>query len=128
MTTNDPFANVPCLDVDPEIFYPGEWRAPSSADDALAICGGCDARKACLDRGMRLEKRGGGGRYGIYGGTTPQQRAMLAAGTSKRIICTHCNVSKPLDAYRVGRRVCADCVRQQNRDYGRTTYQKNRKA
>ena len=36
---NDPFANVPCLDVDPEIFYPGEWRAPSSADDALAICG-----------------------------------------------------------------------------------------
>ena len=33
---NDPFANVPCLDVDPEIFYPGEWRAPSSADDALA--------------------------------------------------------------------------------------------
>lgn len=122
----DPFANVPCLDVDPEIFYPGEWRAPSSADDALAICGGCDARKACLDRAMRLEKSGGG-RYGIWGGTTPQQRAMLAAGTSQRIICTHCNVSKPLDAYRVGRRVCADCVREQAREYGRTTY-RNRKA
>ena len=102
--TDDPFANASCIGVDLEIFFPGEWRAPSSADDALAICGGCDARKACLDRAMRLEKRGGGGRYGIWGGTTPQQRAMLAAGTSKRIICTHCNVSKPLDAYRVGRR------------------------
>ena len=78
--TTDPFANAPCLEVDPEVFYPGEWRAPSSADDALAICGGCDARQACLDRGMRLE-RAGGGRYGIWGGTTPQQRATLAAGT-----------------------------------------------
>ena len=123
---NDPFANVPCLDVDPEIFYPGEWRAPSSADDALAICGGCDARKACLDRGMRLEKSGGG-RYGIWGGTTPQQRAMLAAGTSQRRICERCNTSKPLDAFRPGRRVCAECTREQAREYGRTTY-RNRKA
>ena len=123
----DPFANAACIGVDPEIFFPGEWRAPSAADDALAICGGCGVRKACLDQAMRDEKNATS-RHGIYGGTTPQQRIMLAAGTSKRIICTHCNVSKPLDAYRVGRRVCADCVRQQNRDYGRTTYQKNRKA
>ena len=57
----------------------------------------------------------------------PQQRIMLAAGTSQRRICERCNVSKPLDAFRPGRRVCTDCVREQAREYGRTTY-RNRKA
>ena len=122
----DPFANASCIGVDPEIFFPGEWRAPSAADEALAICGGCPVRKACLDQAMRDEKNATS-RHGIYGGTTPQQRIMLAAGTSQRRICERCNTSKPLDAFRPGRRVCAECTREQAREYGRTTY-RNRKG
>jgi|GEM_PF-4179550 len=126
----NPLAHAACIGEDPEIFFPGEKAPPSHAVDALAICGGCTARQACLDATMRAEKSAAH-RYGIFGGTTPQQRNLLAAGTPERILCSRCNTLKPAATYAPGRRVCADCQREQNRQYARAAHNRrknNRKA
>ena len=63
-----------CAQVDPEIFHPGpgEDQRP-----ALAICSRCPVTTQCLNHALATE---GGARYGIWGGTTPNERHQLAAG------------------------------------------------
>jgi len=40
-------------------------------DEAKAICNGCKARTACLDKALRSEP------YGVWGGTTPEERVLI---------------------------------------------------
>ena len=115
MTLTD-FAGTACATHDPELFFPGENAPPSHAADALAVCETCPARAACLDLAMTSEASSH--RHGIYGGTTPQERAMMAAQAEKESVtrrCLECGRHKPLTEYRAGRRVCRDCYRRRDR-------------
>lgn len=61
---------------DPELFYPNKG---GSTKTAKSICGRCPARATCLDYILAIETPGY--RYGIFGGTSPRERAALAGDT-----------------------------------------------
>jgi hypothetical protein len=67
-----------CTGVDPEIFYPLDL-GPDSAGVAAAkrICAVCPVRAQCLADVMAAEDPAR--RWGISGGTTPDERAALFA-------------------------------------------------
>ena len=70
-----------CEEADPEDFYP-ETRGSNGLDrytNARAICGTCTIRLDCLDWTLKLEGNiTGAGRFGMFGGLTPDERAALA--------------------------------------------------
>ena len=74
-----PFAIAPepwmrhgaCLEVDPEMFFPGE-RDRHAADDAKTICHGCPVVAECLAYALRNNET-----EGIWGGTSATQRKRL---------------------------------------------------
>jgi WhiB family transcriptional regulator, redox-sensing transcriptional regulator len=71
---------VACRGEDTSLFYKGESESTVARDARLrkarAICGACPARAECLEAAM-AEEKGGGGRYGVRGGYTPEERKAL---------------------------------------------------
>lgn len=61
-----------CRGTDPETFYPPTCATPT---DALRLCARCIVRDDCLTYALQHESPSA--RYGIWGGTTPQQRQRL---------------------------------------------------
>jgi hypothetical protein len=74
-----------CLHMSPTLFH-----APAGSDaetEALQTCAACPACSECLDWAMATEATAARGswpihRAGIYGGTTPAQRAALYEQTA----------------------------------------------
>lgn len=65
-----------CVGIPDDVFFPeGHRHSPA---DARRICGPCPVRAACLEETMRVENTSIRGRWGIYGGLTPTERAQLA--------------------------------------------------
>jgi WhiB family transcriptional regulator, redox-sensing transcriptional regulator len=75
-----------CLSADPDLFFPISSRGPGEEQIARAkmICAGCSVRRKCLEFAVSQHLS-----YGIWGGTTPedrqrdrrrQRRAAAAAG------------------------------------------------
>ena len=58
-----------CYGVDPEVFFP---TTEEEAGLALSYCGVCPVREVCLAWSVQ-----NGERYGVWGGTTEQQRRRL---------------------------------------------------
>ena len=58
-----------CYGLDPEVFFP---TTEEEAGLALSYCGVCTVRDLCLAWAVR-----NGERYGVWGGTTEQQRRRL---------------------------------------------------
>lgn len=58
-----------CYGLDPEVFFP---TTEEEAGLALSYCGVCSVRDVCLAWAVR-----NGERYGVWGGTTEQQRRRL---------------------------------------------------
>jgi WhiB family transcriptional regulator, redox-sensing transcriptional regulator len=58
-----------CYGLDPEVFFP---TTEEEAGLALSYCGVCSVREVCLAWAVR-----NGERYGVWGGTTEQQRRRL---------------------------------------------------
>jgi WhiB family redox-sensing transcriptional regulator len=58
-----------CYGLDPEVFFP---TTEEEAGLALSYCGVCQVRDTCLAWAVR-----NGERYGVWGGTTEQQRRRL---------------------------------------------------
>lgn len=58
-----------CFGVDPDIFFP---ITEEEAGHALSFCSGCRIREECLAWALK-----NGERYGVWGGTTEQQRRRL---------------------------------------------------
>ena len=58
-----------CYGLDPEVFFP---TTEEEAGLALSYCGVCQVREVCLAWAVR-----NGERYGVWGGTTEQQRRRL---------------------------------------------------
>lgn len=71
-----------CLEVGGDLFYPyGDEQAASYADleGALSICERCPVKAACLEQAMQDEcGKPLGGRHGIWGGKTAQDRWQMA--------------------------------------------------
>jgi len=77
-----------CADDDPERWFllPDKINSPQLADevaDVIRTCLACPARSRCLDLALEFEgDRGPDSRFGIWGGTTPAERA---AGRQKAV-------------------------------------------
>lgn len=63
-----------CLDADPAVFYPEVGENPHKAK---AICDSCEVRRQCLELAMRMEGDSSTFRYGVWGGTTPDEREKI---------------------------------------------------
>jgi WhiB family transcriptional regulator, redox-sensing transcriptional regulator len=70
-----------CRREDPELFFPVAATGSSAdqADQARRICLACPVRAACLDWAMRHHQD-----YGIWGGTTAQERRVLRRVMARR--------------------------------------------
>lgn len=68
-----------CGAVDPDIFFPpsysGSYR--DVVRTAKALCAKCGIRPACLQQGLEVSRD-----FGIWGGTTPNERVRMAARRS----------------------------------------------
>jgi WhiB family redox-sensing transcriptional regulator len=58
-----------CRGTETEIFFPA---TPDEEAEALSICATCPVRAQCLDYAVRNRET-----YGIWGGTTPEQRRRM---------------------------------------------------
>jgi len=84
MTAVSPKADVPgdagwgsraaCRSADPELFFPVSGTGPSLAQiaEAKTVCARCEVRSECLALALAT-----GQVYGIWGGTSPEERAVL---------------------------------------------------
>lgn len=61
-----------CLNEDPELFFPATQNEDSDEYvEALAVCGVCAVTSQCLEWALQV------GEDGVWGGTTPRQRANI---------------------------------------------------
>lgn len=58
-----------CTETDAEIFHPDKGENPSAAQ---RTCRNCDLRAQCLAYSLATEQE-----YGVWGGTTPNERGWL---------------------------------------------------
>jgi WhiB family redox-sensing transcriptional regulator len=84
MTAVSPKAGIPgdadwgpraaCRSADPELFFPVSWAGPSLAQiaEARTVCASCEVRRECLAFALAT-----GQPYGVWGGTSPDERAVL---------------------------------------------------
>ena len=84
-----------CIEVGPVPWETLPGGLIDSNRRAIAICNGCPVRQECLDFAMAMEGNASvRGRWNIYGGRTPAQRAALAAKratpTSSLPLCRDC--------------------------------------
>lgn len=66
-----------CAQTDPELFFPETQQAYIQINQAKAICANCDIRLECLQEALTYEYTDG-----IWGGTTPTERARLGSALS----------------------------------------------
>lgn len=66
-----------CAQTDPELFFPETQQAYIQIAQAKAICANCEIRRECLQEALQYEYTDG-----IWGGTTPMERARLGATLS----------------------------------------------
>jgi hypothetical protein len=66
-----------CRDVDLSVFFD---LTPANKEMALALCHACPVRAECLAAVMKWET--GHAKYGIWGGTTPEERRKLVKSPS----------------------------------------------
>lgn len=74
-TDNHPEAwrlDARCAEVSPEPWFPPKG---DPAKDARAMCASCDVAAQCLQFALDNNEQ-----YGIWGGTSPRQRAALRRG------------------------------------------------
>ena len=66
--------DTPCTQTDPEIFFPPPGHEPI---EALAICATCPVRVECATYATKT------GQYGVWGGTTTEDRRRATTYTDK---------------------------------------------
>lgn len=105
-----------CRDKDPELFFPiigprdgltakAVHRAlADQIADAKAVCARCPVEPECLEAGLAE-------RDGIWGGTTPEERAVVR-NTRPPLRCEYCNAEIPLVPGGRERDYCSQAHRQ----------------
>lgn len=72
------YSRAACIGHDPELWFPDPTDVLGTSE-AVEICHNCPVKQACLAHAMREEPAGG--RHGIRGGLTPEERRKLSGGT-----------------------------------------------
>ncbi len=85
-TVDDQWVEAACRAdwVDASLFFPGRGESP---EPAKSVCDGCGIKASCLASAMEWEARPGNlgaGRFGIWGGMTPEERKRLAVDQELR--------------------------------------------
>ena len=65
-----------CGQIGPDLFFNPD-SIKTHFTEARLICQRCPVTAACIQWGLQVDRDGGGYRYGVYGGLTPDQRAAL---------------------------------------------------
>jgi len=60
-----------CQGLDPAVFFPDEGDE-ASAEVAIAVCGTCDVRIACLEHALASREK-----EGVWGGMTERERRRI---------------------------------------------------
>ena len=76
------FRHARCVDVDTEVFFPGQGE---STEPARAICRQCPVQQECLDYALAERIT-----HGIFGGTSERERRRLRSGRLKTLRCLEC--------------------------------------
>jgi WhiB family redox-sensing transcriptional regulator len=63
-----------CAGMDVELFYPVTSEPAPQTRHVLRVCASCPVRESCLAEALDR-----GERYGIWGGTLPEQRGFAVA-------------------------------------------------
>lgn len=87
----------------------GSTRATPYAE-ALAICASCPVTEECLTYALACEADL---HYGVYGGTTPDERAGMVAGGAGEAPCAYCKL--PFDRRNRNQRYCSEQCRRDGR-------------
>jgi len=64
-----------CRGLNPDLFYP---RRGESAEEAKAVCDGCEVRAECLEHALAT-----GEKYGVWGGLAERPRRRLRAARER---------------------------------------------
>ena len=76
-----PTTAPPCRSIDPEVFFPPSY-GPAFIRQVLtakALCQQCTVSPACLTEALDREEQ-----FGIWGGTTPQERLAILARLNRQ--------------------------------------------
>lgn len=71
-----PYDDGLCREVDADLFFPDARDYPTIRSAKL-VCRLCPVQAECLELAMAMEFGGKNARDGIYGGTTPSERASM---------------------------------------------------
>jgi WhiB family redox-sensing transcriptional regulator len=74
------WSRAACRSADPELFFPVSAAGPSRAETAAAkaVCAGCEVRRECLDFALATRQP-----YGVWGGTSPEERQVLRTSAGR---------------------------------------------
>lgn len=79
----DPELATPCRAGDPEDWYPAASDTEGQRA-AVQACQDCPVIQECLDLALALERTASAaGRFGVWGGMTPQARASLSRSRAR---------------------------------------------
>lgn len=86
MTDDDLYADAACIGLDTNIFFPSmpnhdKGPRPDIWAPARAVCGVCPIQSRCLNDHMRE-------RFGMWGGTTPEERGIGYQAVGPRSVRT----------------------------------------
>ncbi len=101
-----------CKNLPTRLFYP---EAGEKADEAKAICRGCSERLSCALKGIE------GNEYGVWGGTTPENRVtirrdMREAQNPELVTCLPCDTVMVVDIDNPAAARCWNCDSQHEID------------
>ncbi|GAA3075644.1 WhiB family transcriptional regulator [Streptosporangium carneum] len=70
-----------CLSEDPELFFPVSSEGPGREqyERAKAVCRHCPVQRRCLEYALNTHQM-----YGVWGGTTPDERRAAMTATRRR--------------------------------------------
>ncbi len=74
-----------CIGEDPAVFFPEPGRVSTDIVAARAVCARCPVRVECLEYALVAED------IGIWGGTTPPQRAAIRRQRATRVVRPQAN-------------------------------------
>lgn len=71
-------ADAACAEVSGDLFFPEAGGTAKETQLAKELCGRCLVREECLGYALKHREQ-----YGIWGGTTPQERLALRRAAKK---------------------------------------------
>lgn len=116
-----------CAGMDTELFFPGSGRS-TDRNAALRVCGECPVRSDCLELALKIEGAVRHAvRFGIFGGMTPEQRAIESDRREGITRCDECD-TEIIFRPRQRLKMCGDCRQKRRQMQRRASYERRAAA